>query len=271
MLPKKHPEFIFSIETRPKFTEDLNNVDISLTELVIQGKTKNIGKLKSFSNLDKLWVYTVSQKELDTILSLINPKMLYIYEMKVENLSAIESLTDVEVLALIWNTKATSLWDLSNNSSLKSLLINDFSKLSNISPLQKNTGLELLELSGGMWKSLKLDSLQPLRYLNHLKYLGLSNIRVQDDSLEPISELIGLQELSISNQFPTEEYAMLSVNLPHTKCDYFKPYIYLNSPIDEKDVMVIGKRKPFLNSKVDVKRLRKYEEQFEAFQRKYKN
>lgn len=38
------------------------------------------------------------------------------------------------------------------------------------------------------------------------------------------------------------------------------------SPIDDKDVMVVGKRKPFLNSKVDVKRLQKYEEQFKEFQ-----
>ena len=34
-----------------------------------------------------------------------------------------------------------------------------------------------------------------------------------------------------------------------TKCDKFKAYLYLPSPVGEKDVMVVGKRKPFLNSK----------------------
>lgn len=271
MLPKEHPQYIFRIGTRPQLADDLSNVDVSSTELFIRGKTKNIERLKSFSNLKKLWIYTVNQKEFNTILNLVNPKMLYIYEMRVEDLSVIASLTNVEILALEWNTKANNLWNLSNNTSLKFLSIKHFPKLNDISPLQNSKSLELLDLSGGNWNSLKLNRLQPLKYLNNLKYLGLSNIKVQDESLKPISELKGLQELEVANQFPTEEYAMLSVALPNTKCDYFKPYIYLHSPIDGKDIMVIGKRKPFLNSKVDVKRLQKYEEQFKEFQRKYKN
>lgn len=211
------------------------------------------------------------QKEFDTILSLVNPRMLFVHEMRVEDLSIISSLKDLEVLALEWNTKAQSLWDLSKNTCLKSLSITDFSKLNDIAPLQKNTGLELLQLSGGVWNALNLHTLQPLRYLKNLTYLCLSNIKVKDESLEPISQLEGLKELEISNQFPTEEYARLSVTLPNTKCDRFAPYIFLASPIVDKDVMVIGKRKPKLNSKVDGKKLKKYEEQFKAYQEKYIN
>lgn len=33
--------------------------------------------------------------------------------------------------------------------------------------------------------------------------------------------------------------------------------------------MVIGKRKPFLNSSKDIDKLQKYKEQFTAFQKKY--
>ena len=61
----------------------------------------------------------------------------------------------------------------------------------------------------------------------------------------------------------------LSVKLPKTECKHFQPFIYLLSPIYVEDVMVVGKRKPFLNSKVDVKRLQRYEEQFKAFQRNF--
>ncbi|MGE7768851.1 leucine-rich repeat domain-containing protein [Peribacillus sp. NPDC096540] len=267
---KEHPHFIFRLGEQPQFVDDLSDVDDSSTELLIQGKTKNIEKLKSFSKLIKLWIYTVNQNEFNTILSLVNPKMLHIYEMRVEDLSIIGSLKDVEVMSLDWNLKATCLWDLSKNSSLKSLSIKDFSKLNDISAIQNSTSLELLDLSGGESKDLKLNNLQPLKYLRNLKYLGLSNIKVQDESLEPICGLKELQELEISNQFPTEEYAKLSVAIPNTKCDKFKPYVHLSSPIEEEDVMVVGKRKPFLNSKVNLQRLQKYEEQFKAFQRKYK-
>lgn len=268
MFLNEHPQYIFRIDERPQFIDDLNDVDENSTELLIRGKTKNIERLKSFSNLKKLWIYTVNQNEFNKILSLANPKMLHIYELKAEDLSIIGSLKDLEVLALEWNTKAQILWDISKNTSLKSLSIKDFSKLYDISNLQKSTSLELLDLSGGIWNSLNLYTLQPLRYLNNLKFLGLSNIRVKDESLEPISELIKLQELEISNQFPTEEYARLSVSLKNTKCNCFEPYIFLSNPIDDKDVMVVGKRKPFLNSKVDVKKLQKYEQQFKAYRTK---
>lgn len=268
---KEHPQYIFRIDERPQFVNDLADVDENSTELLIRGKTKNIERLKSFSNLTKLWIYTVNQKEFNTILSLVNPKMLHIYELRVDDLSIMSSLKDVEVLSLEWNTKTQSLWDLSKNTSLKSLSITDFSKLNDISTIQHCTSLELLQLSGGIWNSLNLNTLQPLRYLKNLKFLGISNIKVKDQSLQPISDLKGLRELEISNQFPTEEYARLSVTLPNTKCDCFMPYILLSSPIEDKDVMVVGKRKPFLNSKVDEKKLQKYEKQFKAYQEKYKN
>lgn len=266
----KDPELIFCINERPQFTDDLNGLDVTLTELVIRGKTKNLDKLKFFTELEKLWIYTVNQKEFEVILDLVDPKMLYIYEMRVEDLSLISTLKKVEILAFTWNTKAKNLWDITKNPLLKSLFIEDFSKLSNLSSLNNNLKLEYLNLSGGMWNSLKLDNLKDLSNLNNLRYLGLSNIKTKDESLEPIAFLKNLQVLEISNQFPTEEYARLSVLLPNTKCDYFRPYIVLPDPIDDKDIMVTGKRKPFLNSKDDAKRIQKYKDQFEEFQIKYR-
>ncbi|WP_066172585.1 internalin [Bacillus marinisedimentorum] len=266
---EKHPQYLFRIDVRPEFINDLANADEAATELLIRGKTKNLERLRSFSILEKLWIYTVNQREFDTIMSLVNPKMLYIYEMRVDDLSLLENQTNVEVMALEWNTKAAHLWDLSQNVSLKALSITDFSKLNDISPIQNSKSLELLDLAGGIWNTLKLDTLEPLQKLSQLKFLGLSNIKVQTESLEPISHLKELQELSISNQFPTEEYARLSIALPITHCDKFQPYVKMDDPINEKDVMVVGKRKPFLNSQTDGKRLQKYEAQFTAFQAKY--
>lgn len=45
---------------------------------------------------------------------------------------------------------------------------------------------------------------------------------------------------------------------------------FLSNPIEDKDVMVIGKRKPFLNSKADVEKLQKYEKPFSMYQEKYR-
>jgi hypothetical protein len=268
---KKHPQYIFRTELRPDFADDLNAVDSNATELLIQGKTKNLQRLKLFLNLQKLWIYTVNQSQFDTILRLVSPKMLHIYEMRVEDLSNLECLKELVVLALEWNTKAHKLWNISKNQNLKSLSIKDFSKLNDIERLEQATRMELLDLSGSDSTSLKLKNLGSLKQLINLKFLGLSNIKVEDESLQPITELKELRDLLISNQFPTEEYAKLSVALPNTKSDKFEAYVHI-SPIGDKDIMVVGKRKPLLNSnsKSDVKRLQKYQEQFKEYQDKYK-
>ncbi|MFC0274214.1 hypothetical protein ACFFIX_22965 [Metabacillus herbersteinensis] len=99
--------------------------------------------------------------------------------------------------------------------------------------------------------------------------LSLLNIRVKDESLEALTHLKCLLELTISNQFSTEEYARLSVSLPDTKSDYFQPYVVLDDTIDGKDIMVIGKRKPFLNSQTDKKKLKKYSTQFSLYRKKF--
>lgn len=266
---KEHPLYFFHKKERPPFVDDLAYVEMDSTELLIHGKTKNIELLKSFFNLTNLWIHSVNQKEFNAILSLVNPKTLHIEAMRVDDLSTLTSLKDVEILALNWNTKAQSLWDLSQNTSLKLLSIIDFSKLNDISPIQNSASVESLQLAGGMWNSLNLHTLNPLRHLENLKFLSLSSIRVKDESLEPLSELKGLEILVISNQFPTEEYARLSVTLPNTKCDYFKPYIR-HRFVQGEDVLVVGKRKPHLNSKVDGEKIRKYEEQFKAYQEKHR-
>ncbi|MFI8709253.1 leucine-rich repeat domain-containing protein [Bacillus sp. NPDC077411] len=261
---------MFPIGEQPDFIKDLNELEEIPNEIAIQGITKNLERLKEFSNIEKLWLFSINQTQFDLILKYIRPKILFVYEIRVEDLTSLELLSDVEQINLCWNTKAAKLWDLSKNMYLRSLSIEDFKKLNDIEPLQYCQTLNKLELSGGIGNALKINTLDPLKQLVNLKYLSLTNIRVKDGSLEPVTCLKNLLEIKISNQFPTEEYAKLSVALPETKCDYFHPYVKLNDSIDGKDIMVIGKRKPFLNAILDIKKLEKYDEQFKAFQEKYK-
>lgn len=266
----KSPQYLFRADIQPNLSEDLNGIDQNSEELFIHGKTKGIDLLASFSRLTKLWVHSVNQKEFNQILGQVNPKMLYVYEMRAEDLSLLSNLSNLQTLGLEWNTRATRLWDLSKNTNLKALTIKGFSKLSEVQILARAQKIEFLELEGDESNALKLDNLEPLKHLHHLVYLGLSNIKVLDDSLWPISELRGLKELVISNQFPTEEFAKLSVALPNTKCDKFSAFVRLPPLGDGLDIMVIGKRKPFLNSKKDSSRMKKYEDHFRVLQETFK-
>ena len=109
------------------------------------------------------------------------------------------------------------------------------------------------------------------RRITEFKKLTLMNLKVKDDSLEPLIQLKNLRELSLSNQFKVEEYAKLSVALPYTKCEFFRPYVYMNDAIEGKNIMVIGRRRPILNSKTDMVKMQKYEEQFKSYKKNIKH
>jgi Leucine-rich repeat (LRR) protein len=260
---------MFPIGEQPDFVKDLKDLEDIPNEIALEGKTKNLELLSKFPDIETVWIFTVNQREFDLIINSINPKTLYIYEMRVEDLSALERLENIETLYLCWNPKSIKLWDMSKNPKLKLLSIEDFKRLNQIDPIETCRSLEELHLTGGIWTNLNIDTLGPIKHLQNLKILGLSTIKLKDESLEPISHIKGLLDLKLSNQFPTEEFARLSVTLPQTKCDYFQPYVKLDDPIDGKDIMVIGKRKPFLNSSTDIKKLQKYEEKFRELQEIY--
>lgn len=251
------------------YIEDLRDVKSDIKTLYISGETKNLELLTNFNQVDHLYARVVNQKQFDLLMTEFKFKSLWVYGLRVADLSALESQTELETLVLQWNTKATELWDLSNQSQLKQVVLHDFSKLRSIANLASCTSLEYLDLSGGIWNTLKIETLEPIRSLKNLQELYMSNIRVLDESLEPLTDLESLRTLSISNQFKTEEFAMLSVKLPNVTCDLFVPFVRLEQPFDGKDVMVVGKRKPFLNSVSDQARLRKVEQQFRELQKQF--
>ena len=207
------------------------------------------------------------EKDIEQIFSLHQPKYVSLYQFLAKDLSCLENLNKCETLITEWNTKATELWNVKSNRNLKKLAVRDYSKISDLSKLAEATQIKSLSLDGGIDKKLKVDSLKPLSKLTQLEYLRLTNIKVANESLVPLSNLRNLKILELSNQFPTKEYASLSVKLVKTECSMFRPYHEVEIE-DENgnlvyDRMIIGKRKPFLLSTKDQTRIEKYEKEFE--------
>ena len=259
-------------ENRPEFISDLADFDNSKTELHIRADVKN-RKLLNGLNIEKLWLIGAKEKDIEQIFSLLQPKYVSLYQFLAKDLSCLEKLTECETLITEWNTKATELWNFTSNTNLRKLAIRDYSKISDLSALEKAIQIKSLSLDGGMDKKLKLDTLKPISKLLQLEYLRLTNIKVADESLEPISKLADLKILELSNQFPTKEYANLAVKLTNTECSMFKAYHEVEIK-DEKgnlvyDTMIIGKRKPFLLSTKDQTRIDKYKIEFEKLKNNY--
>lgn len=142
-------------------------------------------------------------------------------------------------------------------------------KVADLRPLASCNSLEILEYSGDIWNRNRAETLEPIGRLPSLKALRLLHIAVNSGGLEPLSEAKTLPEMELSNQFPTDDYAFPAAHLPHAECNLLRPYVKLESAIDGKDTMVVGRRKPLLNMKHDSAKLENYVREFEVLQRSY--
>jgi hypothetical protein len=79
-----------------------------------------------------------------------------------------------------------------------------------------------------------------------------------------------------SNQFTTQQVAWLRARLPPSlESEALQPLRRFSPPLTrdlkELDVLLVGKRKPFLNSVSDRARIQKHVEQFEAAVERYRH
>ena len=154
-------------------------------------------------------------------------------------------------------------------SDLRTLSLEDTPKVRDLDPIGRLSGLRAFQYSGGIWNKNVANSLAPIGRLAHLEELRLNNLKVLDGGLRPLAACSALRRLDVSNQFETADYAYLSVALPAVECDMFAPYVPLGGELGDNDMMVVGSGKPFLHSRRDAERLRRYEEAFRALQGRF--
>lgn len=195
---------------------------------------------------------------------------LSLYEMRVEDLSSIATMTRLRHLGIDWNTKARSLAPLTSLTRLETLSLNQTPKLQDLSPLMRLPNLRAVRFAGGIWSKNRVQCLQPLASLPKLTELLLGNLAIDEGGLRPLAECSSLRRLEVSNQFDTADYAYLSVHLPDTECDYFRAWVEVAKTGDLPEIMIIGRRKPFLRASEDAERIRKYERAFAKLQQRFR-
>jgi len=251
--------------------QDLATLDAPPAEIAISGQSRNTHLLSQWPQIDRVWLVHINQKSFDSLIPLLNPVSLVLYDFRSKQLDALAGFTRITELSLQWNPKVKSLRTLEKLTGLRTLVLNDLPKISRLDPITHLTQLEALDLGGGIWADLQVNTLAPLSFLVSLRWLVLRNITAMDQSLAPLYPLHTLEHLELPNLFPTREYIKLSLALPHVDCAMFSPYVTLPQPLDDKDIMVVGRRKPFLNSQKDKARLEAYCLKFEALRRSLKS
>ena len=237
--------------------------------VVLDGEPLPIRSIKASISGDAAYVVGVNQASFMKLCESLRATKLSFYEMRVSDLSPLGQIGEVTHLAIEWNTKISDLSPISSLKSLRSLKLGDTPKAQDLSPIQDCQELRHVEFSGGIWNKNTAANLSSLASLPELRSLILLNLKLDSGGLRALAACKKLKQLTLSNQFPTEDYAYLSVCLPNTQCDMFAPYVPISTPIDGNDVMVVGRRKPFLNSKTDKQRIEKYAMTFKMLQEQF--
>jgi hypothetical protein len=192
---------------------------------------------------------------------------------RVPDLRKLEWLDQLEYVVFFWNQRTEALWDLSKNRSLKGLSFDDFTRMHDISQIALSPCLEELQFGDVIWSKYILNTLEPLEACQSLKNLAFSAKKILDNRIEPLAALKGLGRLRFpANQFSTEQVAWLKAHLPSTvESEQLQPYVKYDHPIPmggkNKDILIVGKGKPWLDPVQDRKRMERYVEQFNSMYR----
>jgi hypothetical protein len=183
---------------------------------------------------------------------------------RISDLSPLQDLPQLTHVAYYWNQRTTRLWDLSATPNLRGLHFENFARLNVLDDLAAGSSLEELGFGNAVWVTSIYETLDPLAGLGRLGHLNFSAKRILDGRIQPLASLTKLESLSFpTNLFTTEQCAWLRARLPDSATGHvLEPLMKLDKPLGGKDSLVIGKRKPWLNSATDRGRIAGYEAAF---------
>ena len=166
-------------------------------------------------------------------------------------------------LQLWWVQKLADLSPLAE-LPLDALVLDDLRYCNDIAVLAQMPTLQALTISGGMNTTQVIDTLEPLTELPDLRELRLVALKLGDDSLRPLARCKALTDLWLPNTLDVSEFAYLAAMRPDIRANALSAYQVMGHKIGGKDVMVTGRRRPFLNSKTDGEKMNTYQTRFDA-------
>ena len=194
----------------------------------------------------------------------------------VSDWSALAGLTSLEYLEFFANYGMTSLWDMSNNCSLKALSISNCTKLHSIEGVEKAPSLRRFEIGEAIWRTTVVDSFKPLAG-TQIEHLDFSGKKIVNDDLSFLWSMPKLKHFDFpTNLFTTEQVAWMVSNFPDlegyalcAKIDT-KAHNEGTGEYNEPESLIVGKRKPFLINKGNEAKIQRYVDQFDQLVKYYK-
>ena len=239
----------------------------------------DIDRLRDFPEADTV---TISGLQQDTFAYFIHTygkqlKAIRFFKDKlIEDLSLLGTLPQLEYVYFFANQRVHTLWDMSNNTSLTGLCIEDFSRLSSIEGIERAPALKDFRIGNAIWNKTVIDSFMPLANTG-VENLSFTGRAIADNDLSFMEMLPNLKAFDFpTNTFTTEQVAWIAANYSQVNgfaikakrdCKLFESNDNL---IEVPGTIIVGKRKPALIVKGNEAKINKYVLSFEALKVKYK-
>jgi Leucine-rich repeat (LRR) protein len=191
----------------------------------------------------------------------------------INDFSPLENLKNLQFLVIDWNNRATKLWNMSNNISLKGLLFEDMTKISSLNGIETAPALSEFFITQDVDRKLYVDTLEPLSQCKYLRKITIRIEGIKDKTVLPIIKMQSLKEADFqAGLFEAEQFAMLVAKLKNVKITPSVPYIIMDkdSMPGSNNVLLIGKYKRSWVSENSPK-LKQYEAEWNNFLKKYEN
>lgn len=233
---------------------------------------EEIDQLAAYPKMDTIRIYGLKQDTFEYFIIHYGKQFRRIHFFKdqlVEDWSLLSKLTDLECLYWYWNQRITSIWDISQNTSLTALHISDFTRLHNLDGIAKAPALRMLFVGDSIFPSMTLQSLLPLAGMK-IEYLSWQGKKLLNPDLSFFLTLKNLKQFDCPlNFFTTEQCAWITANCPQADGRIFHPYEDWSTDNEQK-IAIVGKRKPILDVCRNEDRIRKYIDTFERLVNSYK-
>ncbi len=199
----------------------------------------------------------------------------------IEDLSPLGTLPQLEYVYYFFNQRVTRLWDMSGNTALSALGLDDFSRLHTIEAVRTAPQLREFAIGDAVWPGAVIDSFMPLGG-TEIERLSFSGKAISDNNFSFLSAMPRLREFDFPlNLLTTEQVAWIVANFPHltgyalvARRDWMlldkKLYAEKREIKEVPSTIIVGKRKPALNIAGNEARIAKYEQKFEALKELYR-
>ena len=235
---------------------------------------KNINDFKKIETVNQaeIIISGLKQKEFECFCDSYADKFQIIqltHCNSINDFSPFGKLQNLQFLTIFWNSKATKLWNMSNNISLKGLCLDEIMKIKTLDGIEFAPALEELTIQEYIETRLFLDTLETLSKCDFIKKLRITISGIKDDSALPISKMKSIKEIHLrTNLFTTEQYALLVAKLKNVKITPNVPYyIYKEEDYGKNNVFVVGKNKRDISDSSP--KLKQYETEWNDFLKKH--